>query len=240
MDLDDTIRYYGRNLRGLPGYGIIEKNYPRLANAVQNFMVDGSATLNGFYTIDPEGVDIEPFDLWITNGSHHNRLKVQGIYEKPVMIELNQQVNENTTFWEVGAAIGYFSIAMAQYAQEVIAFDTNKSSLQHLEKSANRNAFENISTICGKVGQNIDLESFETPDVVLMDIEGNEYKTLQSVPALLESHPTWIIEIHEPHSDNDFPVGNNPTEIINILSKYNYETKEIFRRRPDNYHILAE
>lgn len=238
--LDDTFRQYGRKLRHLPGYDLAERMYPRIANATQCLLMDRSLTLNGFYTIDPEGVDINPFDLWITNGSYHNRLKVKGRYEQPVMEALAKRVTEDTVFWEVGAAIGYFSIAMAGLAQKVVAFDTKEPSLQKLEESSERNNYDNVTAVRGKVGGEVDLKEYELPDVVLMDIEGWELTTLQSSTSLLKEQPVWIIEIHEPRSHNDYRDENNPDKIQQLFQNYGYQTQRIYQRRPENYHLLAE
>lgn len=240
MDIDDSVRRAGRNFQGLPGYGFFERNYPKVANAIQNFKIDGSTTLHGFYRINPPGADVEPYKLWITNGSHHNRLKVLGKYEVPVMKDIADRVDSETVFWEVGAALGYYSVAMAQKADQVVAFDTSEESLGRLTESAEENGFDNVEAVVGKVGFDVDLSKFETPTIVLMDIEGWEYTTLTNSTPLLENGVTLYIEIHEPTERNSFPKENDVEALMELLKEYGYRTEELFRRRPTNYIIRAE
>jgi precorrin-6B methylase 2 len=110
-------------------------------------------------------------------------------------------VSENTTFWEIGAKRGYFSLSLAPLVRDVVAVDATKRDLEALEEASVRNGYDNISTHHTLLQEGADLDEivdlYGVPDVALMDIEGWEEAVLQGADEFLAAKPTMVIEVHD-------------------------------------------
>lgn len=165
---------------------------------------------------------------------------IAGTYEHPVMKALSDRLSADTVFWEIGAQWGYFSVAMAGTAERVLAFERDSDSVVLLRRNRDINDFDNFDIHEGEVGTDVHLDEFESPDLVLMDIEGWELTTLRNAEKTLAAKPTWVIEIHEPSMLGPDTPPNDPGEIRSILETNGYTVSKLNPRSSENYHIIAE
>jgi len=140
---------------------------------------------------------------------------------------------QGMTFWEVGARFGYYSIGLAQLADSVVAFEGHSDWASYIERSADENGFDHVDVITGLVGEDVHLDEFEHPDLVLMDVDGNEYDVLETAHNTIRSEPVWIIEVN--YTDN-----HQPDEIEEMFQDEGYSIDgSDYPPRSDDYHILA-
>jgi precorrin-6B methylase 2 len=122
--------------------------------------------------------------------------------------------------------------------KKATAFEQNPTAAANLEKNAVTNGFDHVSIIVGTGGEDVTLAEFEPPDVVLMDIEGCKESVLQAADRLW-THPTLIIEMHEPSMLGTNAPENNPTTVIEYLKEKGYSVSMLGERSDENYHVLA-
>lgn len=240
MGISRILQIVAPKVQWVPGYNIFKSIYVSKMSPLHTYLATGSRSLEGYHEIQPRDTDIAPFELWLEGHSIYTRWKMEGTYELPIMQELDRRTDGKTIFYEVGGGFGYFSIALASKVRRVYTFDKEGHNLKRVERSARKNGFDNVETVRGTVGEDVNLEKYERPDVILMDIEGWEYKTLKSVPNLLDTDLVWIVEIHDPRSDDRYPDHNDPDKIVTMFEENGFTISEIYRRNSSNYHILAE
>jgi len=209
--------------------------------------------VDGYYRISPDISGTDPFWYPLHVGKRHRRDRIEGTYESEVFQTLVEYADENTSFWEVGAWRGYFSLALANTVQSAVAFETRESPVEKLRAAADRNGFQNLRTV-NELVESLDpyLASHGTPDLVLLDIEGWEYEVLDASPEFLESRPIIIVELHKESGWQDGEVVNpkGETETVpqpnidsegveELLREHEYQLETLHMRRETNYHILA-
>lgn len=189
----------------------------------------------GKYTIKPAVSYFPEFEFYFDFYSPHVRRRLLGDYETDVVKEMADILNENSNFWEVGAAWGYHSLMVSQIVNQVVSFEPMEERRKLLERSSNENNFQNISTVPDNV-QSLDdyLNNFDNPDVILVDIEGWEYEVLPSSPQLLLSECIWIVELHH---NVDAPPAKDSTsdEIETLFREHNYDVEIIQKRGSLNW-----
>lgn len=126
----------------------------------------------GFHTINPPGVD--PYGLWLPGRGSFQRRRIRGELEPDVMNSLVKRVNPGDTVFDVGAAWGYFSLALSSLGATVYAFELEEDRIELIEKSSLRSGLD-VTTVAGAVGDTVRLDNYPVPDVIKMDIEGWEY-----------------------------------------------------------------
>lgn len=239
-------------------YFFVHFVYYRVRDLLAGRYLGSPLATGGFYRVEPTHESIEPFWCYLDVGEKHRRRRVTGKYEPDIIQVLGEHVSTDSTFWEVGAYSGYFSLAFADRAQDVVAFDVNERLLRKLEESAELNGFDNIVTVNTRLGidDTLDhyLDALGRPDVILMDIEGWEYDVLRSAPELLDAKPVMVIELHSPgtgwggshesyHVDRPdrsiSPEDIDPDGVIELLVNEGYSVSEVYRRRRSNWHIVA-
>jgi hypothetical protein len=234
-------------IKGTPLYSPAKYAYnkarPRidtLENRILDFYVSGQLSSTGFHTVNPPEPEISPFQIWLLGGDKLQRARMKGQLEPEVMSVLSSHIDEDSVFWEVGAAWGYFSMAMSTVTKEVVAFEIMHERTEKIRMSADRNGFDHIEVVEGTVGGEIELDDYPKPDIVLIDIEGWEYEALRNAPELIEHRPTMVIEIHESPSSTPGNPEINPEGIYEILRDARYTISRIRERDESNYHIVAK
>lgn len=245
MDLwsiDRNFRSFGRKFEIVPGFSTMSKLIDRALVAVESILTFGTLNPHSIYECRIDAGKIGPFYCRINRGNNSNLRRVHGKYEEPVMELLAEELSSDSIFFEVGADNGYFSMAAAQVAEEVYAFDMRRSAIQKVEEAVEKNGYDNLHTVHGTVGENVNLDEYPKPDLLLVDIEGWEYEALKNAPKLLESNAIIIIEVHVPgegphqqkiHSENDVD------GLLSLLENAGYDVFELYARAPWNYHIVG-
>lgn len=146
-------------------------------------------------------------------------------YEPDESRLITEQFVGAETFWDVGAQIGFYSILACLYGvKNVVAIETDSRYCKEIEKHAKANKLE-ILTKCiatGISGEVVEFKNYakitkrkavsldeiwtqtnKKPDIIKMDIDGGEYKTICGAGKLLSGHdaPKLIIELLDQHSD---------------------------------------
>lgn len=200
------------------------------------------------YHIDFSASSVEPFDFWFPLRGLRYRRRIVDDYETEVTKLLSKLASDNETFWEVGAAWGYHSLAFAPQFDEIVCFEQNEEYAEKLSQSVEENGYKNIDITRERVESLDDYLSESVPDVILMDVDGWEYTIMSRSPETIDANPIWIVELHDsPPVDDDIV---KPREVEKILSEAGYEISVInergsftrFGREQDNlnnWHILA-
>jgi hypothetical protein len=181
------------------------------------------------YTIDHAADGIPPFYYWFPLSHPGNQRRIRGEYEIDVMERLSTLCDRDTELWEVGAAWGYHSMAVAGQVDTIRSFEPMTEPLQLLEKSAQENGFDNIITY------EVAVESLDAylddgiPDIILMDIDGWEYNVVSNSLETLQERPIWLIELHtDPTGVPDEAV--RPHDVVQLLNNHGYHTEEFGER----------
>jgi len=201
------------------------------------------------YHVTIDGFD--PFSIYYRLNSPHRRPRSIGKYEVEISDLLREVCDRTTSFWEVGSGWGYHSLSLASRVDRVVAFDPDDDRIELLKSSTEANAFSNISIVNEPV-VSLDeyTDTFQTPDVVLVDVDGWEYDILPSSPDLLASDTTWIVEVHH-NVDAEPAQGSHPSEIEDLFRNYGYEVERIREHRQrdwqgneldqlNTHHIVAQ
>lgn len=165
-------------------------------------------------------------------------------YEKNVMKVMDEIVTQGDIFVDIGASIGYFSLQIAKNIGKeghVYAFEPAPERFATLKKNININDCNNITPInaavtdkndnvsiiergdSSQVVQGVRLEQkLETsPDIIKIDTEGHELKTLRGMENYLREHKTDII--CELHPNKIMRFEGTPEELSNLLEQYDYK-----------------
>lgn len=106
----------------------------RVIDIMQGRYSGNLLSVEGMYRISPKQATVSPFWMTLHVGKSHRRKRIGGRYEPEVMAALDEHVREDSTFWEVGAWRGYYSIAFASRASEVVAFEAREESAEHVRE----------------------------------------------------------------------------------------------------------
>jgi precorrin-6B methylase 2 len=163
-----------------------------------------------------------------------------GVYEPEIAGRVASYVSRTSCCYDIGAAIGYYTLAFAQLAPEgsVYAFEMDKSLCEQLSVTLQRNVGlrPNVHIINGLVARygdekrglvNIDELVFgrqiEPPSLIKMDVEGAEADVLAgSSEVLRQFHPGLVVETHSLEVEN---------QCIEQLVALDYEVEVIRRNR---------
>jgi len=192
----------------------------------------------GFYTIKPSEA-IEPYELWLPGRGGFQRRRIRGELEPDVMDLLVERVNPGDTVFDVGAAWGYFSLALTSLGATVYAFEIKEERIRSIEKSSQRSGLD-VTTVAGAAGDTVRLDEYPVPDLIKMDIEGWEYQALLSGKEFLEQNrPVLVIEYHSPEAALA-PDAVDKDTFYALLHDCGYEITELDKRSVNNFHIIAE
>lgn len=211
----------------------------KIYETILDMYISRSLHPGGLYEISPTVDGVPNFMIYLPGSGEKQRQRVVGKYENDVLKTIQDEISEDSIFWEIGAAWGYFSLSLAPLCDSVVVFEASKERINQISRSISANGYDNIDIIQGRVDQEIDFSKLQPPNVILMDIEGWEYEVLQNLWSVLEAKPVLVIEIHE---RADYAPGSpeiNPNGVYSILDNYGYEITEISERTEYNWHILA-
>jgi FkbM family methyltransferase len=98
-------------------------------------------------------VETDRFTIWV---DAEDPLVAQGImanksYETHVTAVLLRELRAESTFVDVGANMGWFTLLAAPIARRVIAIEPNPTNVQLLYRSLLANKFENVSVLQGAI-----------------------------------------------------------------------------------------
>jgi FkbM family methyltransferase len=118
----------------------------------------------GLYTYElGQGLRIE-FDLSINHDAFmYDALVKLGRYERAVESILSELINKETTFIDVGANIGYFTILCSRLAQTVYAFEPVPAAFDRLSRNISLNNCKNVRAFqCAVSNKRARLRIFES------------------------------------------------------------------------------
>lgn len=215
--------------------------FKRLELPFKKFYYNLRYSEGGFNKINVPEKNLDSFYLNLPDSGPSRYRRMFGEWEPKVMNVLASEIDEDTIYWEFGGAWGYFSMAIASNVKECYSFEAMEERVSKINKSIEKNKYEHVETICGIVGEDVKLTQYPTPDILLMDVEGFEYKILNENSWLLENSTTFIIEVHteEGYVQSAGETPNlNPEGVIEILKNNDYEISQIDNGK--NYHIKAK
>ena len=207
-----------------------------------NRYVARSLSPSGYYTIDPISEDVPTFEMWLEGTSPSERDQIRGRYETKVTTELVSRIDKETEFWEVGGGWGYHSLALAPLLSHATAFEANEQRAEQIILSAELNGYKNVDVVQGLVGNDISLDNHSSPkppDIILLDVEGQELDVLEDSPETLAAEPLWVVEIHEPGVPG-IHHGVSAESVFDIFEEHGYKVSKLSQRKPGNFHVIAE
>lgn len=143
-----------------------------------------------------------------------------GLYEQGITdILINQKKNKLTNFVQLGTSYGYHAIGLIKnrYFNSAVCFEKNKDVKNILEKNIKLNKCQKKMKVFSEAKETFHLK-INRPEktMILIDIEGQEFKILNfsSITAIKKCHV--IIEIHQ-WIDN---FTNEYQKLLKILLKY--------------------
>lgn len=139
--------------------------------------------------------------------------QILGVYEREVTPYLRRYVKSADCCYDIGSADGYYAFACARLARpgEVFCFDIDENAVGRLRDLVARNSHLGsrvnpnwIRLGAAPVSENhtsldalINERGWKPPDVIKLDVEGDEFEILNgAVRVLREHHPRLIIEVH--------------------------------------------
>lgn len=119
---------------------------------------------------------------------------------------------DNSTLFDIGCSFGWYSVLLSDKCKKIVAFDPNDdSSLPNIKLNKVRNftfhsyflsdrsdSKRNTFAIDDLIKENMPL-----PDIVKMDVEGDELKVLSGAKELFAKNPPHLVLV-ETHSGNLF------------------------------------
>ena len=191
------------------------------------------------------------FHAW--ESSDVNRA-LTGIREEPVVEWLLSAVDRSTTFWDVGAFHGHYSILAAARGGDAIAFELAERNRERIRANARLNDVQvavapiGLSNHDGSVGVDYQRQSrdaelgvgfgdgervkpgdevgYQRPDVVKIDVEGHELAVLEGMQLTLPTVERIAIEVHE---------GVDVTVVRERLQSAGLTTREIDTDRSQTF-----
>ncbi len=143
----------------------------------------------------------------------HLRIEL-GLFELPLVKYFRDFSKKAKVAYDVGAEMGYYSLALAKLMGEgsrIYSFETNNLYFARFPELIKRNNLESrIKVLEAYVTKRDDVSSHgiaidsfvyekgnPVPDLIKMDIEGEELNALQGAERVLkEHHPKLILEVH--------------------------------------------
>lgn len=162
---------------------------------------------------------------WIVGSSTHGCWL--GTYERAFQALFFSLVPEGGVVWDVGANVGFYSLLAARKAAKVIAFEPLPENLSYLRRHIELNGLEDRIEVFPAAASDHDgtdlfhfvegnrsegslrpygtlpvrtvrLDSLNTvPDLIKIDVEGNEYVVLRGLTKTMETHhPSVLVARH--------------------------------------------
>lgn len=170
-----------------------------------------NSVLNRWYVQCNYQTQVGTFQLYVPRNSYYSQRSPK-VYEPQTVEAISDHLGKDDVFYDIGAFFGYYvevSRAIGVKSSNIHAFEADSFRASILRQN------------CGAEGLNIDqryvsdtdsnqtttldayVESNPPPDVIKMDIEGEEMRALRGAKDILSSYgPTLIVEVH-PFGDYD-------------------------------------
>lgn len=103
-------------------------------------------------------------DFWERRAKNYHRSTKETVTNDPLFLKLRQVVTPDTTVLDVGAGTGRFALALAPYAQSIIAIEPNTAMLNYLKHDATE---EGLTTISALHSRWQDVSTDLTADIVV-------------------------------------------------------------------------
>lgn len=125
---------------------------------------------------------------------------------------------KNKIFFDIGAAYGHYSSLASNLYKEVYCFEGDPLELYFLK--SNMRKLMNVKIIDKYLTKNFNLNHIIqklglSPDVIKIDVEGNEIEILQNCDEALKAKSAFLLEFHQRKILQKF---NN--DIIYIINKF--------------------
>lgn len=155
-----------------------------------------------------------------------------GMAHEPRVSELLLRVApKNSVLYDIGCAVGWYSILLAEQCTHIIGFDPYDDSslvntkLNGMENFELKRYFLSDHEGTSEEIQATTLDSLVSkgslkPDILKMDIEGEEYKALMGAKNLFREYPPQLVFI-ETHSEELF------YQCLEFLQQFNYEVHHL-------------
>lgn len=240
------VRTVEEKLDGTPLYPVARKTYlgyRALLRTARSLRLSGAVfDQSGFYHVDPDDPRTASFYLWLptASGSYQQQC-IRGVYEKRVMETIADHVTGDTVMWNIGAGQGYHAFPFAETVERVVCFEARESMVESLERGIEKNGFDNVDVVSGYVGEDVHLDEFDPPDLVVIDAEGWEYEILESAPETLDADPTWLVEVHRTETllrNVAKPPDLDPDGVLELFEEYGYDVGAI-EENEDRDHVIA-
>ncbi|MDP2704175.1 MAG: FkbM family methyltransferase [bacterium] len=161
--------------------------------------------------------------------NRHSHMRIEfGVFELSLAKHVRTFLKNAKVAYDLGAEMGYYSLAFMRLMGEggkVYAFEANRERVMKFPELVRRNNAEGKMMVIEAYVTNTDntnlhglpnkmsLDSFvykegnPSPDVIKMDIEGEELNALQGAEKILREHrPKLILEIHSRELAVECPV----------------------------------
>jgi FkbM family methyltransferase len=169
-------------------------------------------------------------------------------YEPKQKKAFSELAKQSKVIFDIGTQIGFYAILGAKLgAEKVIAVDLDKEFLEIAKKQAKLNKVENkiefIQIAIGEDDNIIEVENFNAvsrvksisldslsknlnlwPDLMKIDVEGFELEAFRNAKEFLKRKPKIILALHPEFIKKR---DKNPSEVLEILLKNNYQIKAL-------------
>jgi len=173
----------------------------------------------------------------------------RGDYERELWPVLQRNVAPGSVVYEIGAHFGFWVMRLANLVRHIYAFEPSPENLDFLRR--NVGGFPNVTVIAAALGATATEVSFsekgsmstvgagtmvvpmvtmddfasdhESPNLVLMDVEGHGGDVLRGASELLRTRPIIICEIHTSTEEN---------AIVALLAEHGYTLDHRAARYP--------
>lgn len=201
--------------------------------------------------------------------SHKERWRARSAMgESDIFEYLTRHLESDDIFWDVGAAVGTYSVFTSELVDEVVAFEPEPGNLRRLRENCALNGQKNIQAMRFALSDDsgttylkrrdgigngahsvsadgdleIDLvrgeEISPAPDVIKIDVEGHEMHALRGLGGHLEDARTIIVEVHEGVDGKDV-VAFLEDENGYSVQRFNDGRESVLGGDADEFHLLA-
>lgn len=160
-------------------------------------------------------------------------------YEYSFSKKILDLANKDKIFFDVGAAYGHYTWLASKLYKKVYAFEGDDLELYYLRKNFDK--FENVQIINKYVDENYNLNYISDklniiPDVVKIDVEGEEIKIARNIDYLLNNSTCFLIEFHRRKILKKYQDVEVINKFFNTFEKYNYKVE--FNHHHDYVELL--
>lgn len=197
-----------RTLASTSAYKAVKKN-PSIKSLVRGVYWTPHIMKNGgVFTIPGTNADM-PARSW--------REYVENLHnwegEQKVVSDFSAEIRKDDVFWDVGCRHGiYTAVASKSGADKITCFDLQPGFVAESLHVGKLNGEGSVRGLSGRVGVEVNpdkiLGEYGRPDVVKIDVEGDEDSVLESAEKVLDSARAVYVEVHPRRLDDPDAVRN--------------------------------